>query len=365
MSGIEMLLQSRLERTNPRWAREFGVLVREEEVRAALGRLQRLGGDPNFALFVLTHFRWRRIKPLPAPRERNRLLRAIHLLLEGRGEWADRLRAVGGDEWKDAERILRSALTSLESFHPVDESVFESRGTRHKYETPRALSDHAATCLLVLDWHVRQATGKRRTDRVLLGSLMDAFGLIKRSPGQTSADAARWVEKRLERASKKDEHGHSQREFVEKFVIFARVVLYHDVHESVGLDCGSACRPFERGFLAEAQGRLLYEAGEAWMLMQAGEHAEARNRYRQVLQEAERLLGPRHIGLVPILDGYAKALRAAGERRRAVTAAKRMAGILVAAKRRRRDLIGLQPGAGPNGELLPSWRQDSGTIQSS
>src|SRR5712691_5121620 len=198
MSGIEMLLQSRLERTNPRWAREFGVLVREEEVRAALGRLQRLGGDPNFALFVLTHFRWRRIKPLPAPRERNRLLRAIHLLLEGRGEWADRLRAVGGDEWKDAERILRSALTSLESFHPVDESVFESRGTRHKYETPRALSDHAATCLLVLDWHVRQATGKRRTDRVLLGSVMDAFGLIKRSPGQTSADAARWVEKRLE-----------------------------------------------------------------------------------------------------------------------------------------------------------------------
>ena len=358
MSGIETLLQSYLERAHPRWAREFGVLAREEEVRAALGRLQRLGGDPNFALFVLTHFRWRRIKPLPAPKERNRLRRAIRLLLDGQGEWADRLRALGGDEWKDAERILRSALTSLDSFHPVDESVFEARATRHQYETPRTLSDHAGTCLLVLDWHLRQAMKKRRTNRVLLGSLMEAFGLIKRSPGATSADAARWVEKRRERASKKDGHGHSQREFVEKFVVWSLVVLYHDVHESGGLGCGPACRPFERGFRAADQERLLYDAGEAWATLRTGEHAEARSRFGQVLQAAERLLGPSHAGLVPILEGYAVALRAAGERDGCIVMAKRMAEILVDARRRRRDLVGFQAGAGFNGDLLPIWRQD-------
>ena len=358
MSGIETLLQSYLERVHPRWAREFGVLVREEEVRAALERLRRLGGDPSFALFVLTHYRWRRIKPLPAPREQNRLRRAIRLLLEGQGEWSDRVRALGGDAWKDAEAILRSALTSIESFHPVDESVFEARGTRHQSETSRALSDHASTCLLVLDWHLRRATEKRRTNRVLLGGLMDAVGLIKRSPGETSADPARWVEKRQERASKKDRHGHSQREFVEKFVVWPLTVLYHDVHESGGLGCGPACRSFERGFRAADQERLLYDAGQACATMRSGGRAEARRRFEQVLAEAERLLGPSHAGLVPILEGYAAALRAAGERAAAIVMAKRMAEILVNARRRRRDLVGFQPGAGPNGDLLPVWRED-------
>jgi hypothetical protein len=72
MSGFERFLQTALEGVNPRWAREFGDLIRAEEIRAGLNRLQKAGGDPNFALFTLTDCRWRRIKPLPAPRERNR-----------------------------------------------------------------------------------------------------------------------------------------------------------------------------------------------------------------------------------------------------------------------------------------------------
>lgn len=208
MSGFERLLQVALERVNPRWAREFGDLIRTEEIRAGLERLQKVGGDPNFALFTLTDFRWRRIKALPAPRERNRVLRALRLLLEGQGEWPERLRTLGGDEWKEIEPVLRQALTNLESFHPVEESVFKTSGTRYEYETASLLSDHATTCLLVLEWHVRQATGRRRTNRVLLGGLMDAFGLMKRSRTTPSSDSARWVEKRLERAAKKDEHGH-------------------------------------------------------------------------------------------------------------------------------------------------------------
>src|SRR5260370_22332794 len=213
MSGFERHLQTALEGVNPRWAREFGDLIRAEEIRAGLKRLQKAGGDPNFALFTLTDCRWRRIKPLPAPRERNRFRRALRLLLEGQGEWPDRLRTLGGKEWKEIEPVLRQALTNLESFHPVEESVFKTSGTRYEYETPSLHSDRATTCLLVLHGHVGQATGRRRTNRVLLGSLMDGFGLIKRSRTAPSGDSARWGEKRLERAAKKDEHGHSPREF--------------------------------------------------------------------------------------------------------------------------------------------------------
>jgi hypothetical protein len=147
---------------------------------------------------------------------------------------------------------------------------------------------------------------------------------------------------------------------VEKFVVWSLVVLYHDVHESGGLGCGPACRPFERGFRAADQERLLYDAGEAWATLRTGEHAEAGSRFGQVLQQAERLLGPSHAGLVPILEGYAVALRAAGERDAAIVMAKRMAEILMDARRRRRDLVGFQPGAGPNGDLLPIWREDGG-----
>ncbi len=357
MSGFERLLQTALEGVNPRWAREFGDLIRAEEIRAGLKRLQKAGGDPNFALFTLTDFRWRRIKPLPAPRERNRFRRALRLLLEGQGEWPDRLRTLGGNEWKEIEPVLRQALTNLESFHPVEESVFKTSGTHYEYETPSLLSDRATTCLLVLEWHVRQATGRHRTNRVLLGSLMDGFGLIKRSRTAPSADSARWVEKRLERAAKKDKHGHSPREFAEKFVVIPLVMAYHDAHEWGGLGCGEACRPFERRFRAAAQERLLYEVDGALASMRAGEHVAARNHFQQALHKADRLLGPTHAGLVPMLEGYAKALRATGRRHAAITAAKRIAGILVDARRRRQDLIGFQPGAGPNGELLPVWRE--------
>jgi hypothetical protein len=357
MSGFQRLLQAALARVNPRWAREFEQVVREEEVVSRLERLRKLGGDPNFALFTLTDYRWRRIKPLRAPRDRNRLLRALRLLLEDQGEWSEQLRTLGGSEWKAIGPVLRQALTNLESFRPVEESVFKTSGTRYDYETPGLLSDRATTCLVVLHWHVQQASGKRRTDLVLLGGLMDAFGLIPRSRAKPSADPARWVEKRLERAAKKDDHGHSPQEFTQKFVVFPLVMAYHDVHESAGLACGSGCRPFERAFRTAGQEGLLYEVDRALGSMHTDEPVAAVDRLRQLLEKADRLLGPNHAGLVPLLEGYAKVLRAAGRRSTAITVAKRIAAVLVAARRRRQDLIGFQPGAGPAGELLPVWRE--------
>src|SRR5260370_12583200 len=129
-------------------------------------------------------------------------------------------------------------------------------------------------------------------------------------------------------------------------------MAYHAAHERGGLGCGVACRPFERRFRAAAQERLLYEVDGALASMRAGEHAAARNHFQQVLHKADRLLGPTHVGLVPMLVGDAKALRATGRRHAAITGAKPIAGIPVAARRRRHDLMRLQPRPEPNGELL-------------
>jgi len=363
MSGFETYLRSSLKQVNATWAQEFDVLTRDEAVRSALEGLRRVGGDPNFALFVVTHFRWRRIKALPAPKERNRLLRAIHLILEGRGEWFDRLRGFRGTDWRRVEEVLRDSATYLQSFHHIDESVFEARGTGHEEETRRFRSNQSSKCLLVLDWHIRQTAGRRQSNRVLLASLMGSLGMMKRSAGETSADPERWVEKRLERASEEDEAQQSQKEYVEKFLSAPLVSLYHAVHQSCGVACGSACTPYEPGFRAEDQQRLLYEMGGAHFAAQGGEYAEGRELYRQALDHAEEILEPSHVALVPILEGYAATLRATGQAREAAEAEERMNTILEGCGRRRADLLGFRPGAGPHGELLPVWREgnDSGT----
>ncbi len=363
MSGFETYLRSSLKQVNATWAQEFDVLTRDEAVRSALEGLRRVGGDPNFALFVVTHFRWRRIKALPAPKERNRLLRAIHLILEGRGEWFDRLRGFRGTDWRRVEEVLREGATYLQSFHHIDESVFEARGTGHEEETRRFRSNQSSKCLLVLDWHIRQTAGRRQSNRVLLASLMGSLGMMKRSAGETSADPERWVEKRLERASEEDEAQQSQKEYVEKFLSAPLVSLYHAVHQSCGVACGSACTPYEPGFRAEDQQRLLSEMGGAHFVAQSGEYAEGRELYRQALEHAEEILDPSHVALVPILEGYAATLRATGQAREAAEAEERMNTILEGCGRRREDLLGFRPGAGPHGELLPVWREgnDSGT----
>src|SRR5713101_1052785 len=122
MSGFEAYLRSSLAGVNPKWAQEFDALIRDEDVQNALDDLHGLGGEPNFALFVVTHLRWRRIKALPARRERDQLLRAIRLVLEGTGVWSDRLHEFRRSDWPMVEEVLRTSATYLESFHPVDEA---------------------------------------------------------------------------------------------------------------------------------------------------------------------------------------------------------------------------------------------------
>src|SRR5207245_1369284 len=191
MSGFETYLRSALKQVNATWAQEFDVLTRDEAVQSALEALRRGGGDPKFALFVATAVRWRRSKALPAPKERNRLLRAIHLMLEGRGEWLDRLRGFRVTDWRRVDEVLREGATYLQSFHHIDESVFEARGTGHEEETRRFRNNQTSKCLLVLDWHIRQAAGRHQSNRVLLARLMGSLRMMKRSAEETSAEPER------------------------------------------------------------------------------------------------------------------------------------------------------------------------------
>jgi hypothetical protein len=356
MSGLEAHLRVRLKDANPKWTTEFDALIGDEDVRDALGALRRLGGDPHFALVVVTHYRWRRIERLPALRERERLLSAVDLLLEAQGIWSDRLRGFWADDWKAVEDALRTGATHLRSYHPLVQSVFEARGTRRDPETPRMRSDYSTKCLLVLDWHVRQVSGQRRSNHRLLGRLIESLGMLKRSGAGVSADRERWVEKRLERAAKEDQDHHSRREYVERFEIGPLVSLYHTVHRSCGLDCGSACKSYGRAFRAEDQQELLCAVGDAQLTAQRGDHALARQLFQQALEDAEKLLGLHHAGLVPILEGSAAALRVLGQIGDAVVAEARIGRILEGCGHTREELIGFQPGAGPNGELLSVWR---------
>jgi hypothetical protein len=357
MSGFERYLRSVLEHANPRWAREFDTLLGDEEVRGALEQIRKGGGDPNFALFVLAQCRWRRVRTLPALGQRERLLQAIKLLREGEGEWPERLRAFAQDDWKTIDDVLRRGAQFLGSFPHINETLFETRGTRYETETPRFRSDHISIGLLVLDWHIRKAEGKTRSDRVVLGRLFDAFGMIRRSDPESSSE--RWVEKRLERASKEDADHQSLREYVEKFVVAPLHLLYHSVHGAAGVPCGISCRPFERKFRAEDQERLLVDAQEA-SLMASGDHQEeALEAYKEALRRGEELLGPTHVGLVHILHGCADALRATGQTEPATVMDERVTAILTRYGKKLEDLTGFQPGGGPDGDLQPVWRNHS------
>lgn len=356
MSGFRDSLRARLERQHPRWAREWDALMRDDELQAALNALRRRGGDPDFALLILTHFRWRSVKALPALKERTQVLRAIHLLVEGEGHWCRELREMSGEDWARVDTTLRTGAQLLLSFHHADESMFESMGTRHETETPRTRSGRASTCLLVLDWHLHQVTGTPRSDRRLLARLLSAFGMMQGSDHTgVSADPERWIEKRLERASTPNHTHRSTREYVETFIIPSLFWLHHAVHRSCGLDCGSACRPFERHIRAEDQVRLLDDVQEAQACVSRGDSTEARGRFENALKRADALLGPNHVGVASILAGYAEALRAVGDTQAAETAATRSTSIFRASGRESQELIAFTPGAGPHGELVPVW----------
>jgi len=111
MSEFRAYLRSQLARWDPRWADEWDQAIDDGQAAAALGRIKRLGGDPDFCLYVLADYRWRRLRPLRDLRQREELLRAINVLLGASDLWARMLR--GGATGLSADKMRGFLVEAL------------------------------------------------------------------------------------------------------------------------------------------------------------------------------------------------------------------------------------------------------------
>jgi hypothetical protein len=158
MSPYDRHLRARLQRKDRGWPHEFDRCL--EQVRPALAELRAKGGDADFALFVLTNYRWRHVVPAGPRKERDALIAQIDQLLGNQSVWARSLRRQV--TWKATEEDLRRVKGSLLGSRPHDTSAFESTQTDWTTAGPRWASDHSYTCLWALDWHLKQVRKVRR-----------------------------------------------------------------------------------------------------------------------------------------------------------------------------------------------------------
>src|SRR5215470_585298 len=103
MSASSHLVIQRLEERLEALKQGCGIEFRECLKNGArpLEKLERLGGDPNFVMFVLAGYRWRIVGKYPHWLERRRVVKAI-----------DRILPLSLPEWlKETLRRARSGLT--------------------------------------------------------------------------------------------------------------------------------------------------------------------------------------------------------------------------------------------------------------
>ncbi len=273
-----------------------------EEVRPALAKLREKGGDADFALFVLTNYRWRHVVPPGPGKERDALVAQINKLLGNQNVWARHMRQ--SVTWKAAEEELRRAKDGLVKSRPHDTSAFESTHTDWMTASPRWVSDHSYTCLWALDWHLRQVRKVRRIRRRLLGDLLFPFGFLGRS-----SDPEVLVAQRLRR-NPRMRKGHR---VIRNFTLAHLMKMYHHEHSMAATACGPVCTswPDVVSFTPPAKADRLVE--KAFELERKGKHARAAACYRVALDQAEMALGTDHGYLASILARYWLALRHAGQ----------------------------------------------------
>ncbi len=130
MSEFRAYIRSQLARWDPRWAEEWDQAIGDGQTAAALGRIKKLGGDPDFCLYVLADYRWRTLRPLRDLRHRDELLRAINALLRGRDLWASVLRRGSPGLSSEAmQDFLFEARLQLQAARALDEAT----GINHTY----------------------------------------------------------------------------------------------------------------------------------------------------------------------------------------------------------------------------------------
>jgi hypothetical protein len=235
MSVFERFIYRQLRATKPDgegWSAKFLRILEQPELLDSLNEVGRLGGDRNFVLFTLVDYRWRRMTPQGNLKERNRLVRSIDALIAA-GEESDVALLLTADQEKWSETVagLQYAKDQLLAMKHYEQGPFHVRFTRRSENKKILRSQRATQCLVKLNRHLKDKTRPRRFDRrSLLGRLLWAFGYIPKTP----TDLARWVEKRLERANKKQlvKDRDIEREFIWTF---------HRCHTAAGTRCGPAC----------------------------------------------------------------------------------------------------------------------------
>ncbi len=226
MSEFRAYMRRQLAGWDPRWADEWDQAMGDGQAAAALGRIKRLGGDPDFCLYVLADYRWRRLRPLRDLRQREELLRAINVLLGASDLWARMLR--GGATGLSADKMrgfLVEARLALQGVRALDDGPFSQTTTDRSPRGKAWLSDRQSMCLSLLDRHIRHGSERQRRARRVLADLLVAFGWLS-----ASKDPERWVEKRLERIDP-----------ASRFPLRAAYQWFHEVHRQAGTPCSRAC----------------------------------------------------------------------------------------------------------------------------
>jgi hypothetical protein len=226
MSEFRAYMRRQLAGWDPRWADEWDQAMGDRQAAAALGQIKRLGGDPDFCLYVLADYRWRRLRPLRDLRQRTELLRAINVLLRAGDLWARMVRAgAAGLSADHLQGVLVEARLTLQGVRALDDGPFSRTTTDRSPRGKAWLSDRQSTCLSLLDRHIRHGADRRRRARRVLADLLVAFGWLS-----ASKDPERWVEKRLERIDP-----------ASRFPLRAAYQWFHDLHRQAGTPCSRAC----------------------------------------------------------------------------------------------------------------------------
>lgn len=236
MSAFGTYLRAGLVRRRTEWAAEWDRAFREADFAGSLREVEARGGDPDFCLFVLAEYRWRRLTPLPDLWQRDRLLKAVGELMNAKGWWADRIRARAG-RWERLEAVLGEIRDLLTAAKAIDGGQHWTTLTASRpglYGEPS--SEHRTISLSLLDRHLKHGLGTKRTPKQLLARLLSAFELL---PDEASPDD--WIEKRLERVNAPRGEQAERRALELKLPLSLFYGAYHDAHRDAGLQCGRAC----------------------------------------------------------------------------------------------------------------------------
>jgi hypothetical protein len=237
LSPLETYLRGEVELLKKGAGKEFDEAL--ARANPTLETIQAHGGDPRFALCVLTSARWRRLNPLGAEFGRwKRLLGQflkepeLHTLLATKHEPRGMLKQATED-----------ALAFLQSFHTQDEGILDSRVTRFVTAHERRASVHLDRAIGVLAWHLREGTTGKFDRRVTLAQLVGAFWSVRRrGSGTTDPIPFESVKQRLQRSDK---------DFTRRFDVTFERVRFHDLHRFLATTlhdeglarCGTACPP--------------------------------------------------------------------------------------------------------------------------